>query len=1052
MFVDFFIKRPIFATVCALLIILGGAVSIPTLPVAQFPNLAPPTVQVSAFYNGASAQVVETSVTTPLEQQINGVEGMKYMTSTSGNDGTSGISVIFDLNRDVDLAAVDVQNRVNQALGRMPNEVKTTGVSVVKATNNFVFGAGFYAEGNRYDSLFISNYLDIYVRDALKRIRGVGDVIIFGERKYAMRLWPDPVRMATRQLTASDVVTALQEQNVQVAAGAVGQAPAPPNQQYEISVRAVGRLTDPAQFDNIVLKTAPDGTIVRLKDVGHAELGAENYDSGLRFNGHPAVGVGVTQLSNANAIEVDRSAIAELERLSKSFPPGLKFNVAFDTTDVVADSIRDVITTLIEAILLVIFVIFLFLQDWRSTVIPAVTIPVSLVGTFIFVKALGFSINTLTLFGITLATGLVVDDAIVVIENVQRHISEGVTEPHHAASVAMSEVAGAVVATSLVLVSVFVPVAFFPGTTGIMFRQFALTIAFSVAISAFNALTLTPALSALMLGHHTGESDRGIFGLFNRGVHKVTHAYRDTLKHLVPLRWVVVLVFLAGLGFTYWFYQRVPRGFVPQEDQGYFMILVQCPPGASIEYTENIAKQVEQVMSREKDIIGTFAVSGFSFAGAAPNRGMVFGTLAPMSQRKGDERSAEAIINRLRGPLFGISGAIVVPFAPPSVNGLGNFGGFQYILQDEGGHTPEELGKVAYSLIGAGNQPDSGLTGLFTSYSATDPQFLVSIDREKAKSLGVSLSQITNTLQVYMASAYVNDFDFNNRAYRVYIQADQQARMSPQSMKQFYVRSDKGGMVPLEDLVNITQTTTPPVISHYNLFRSVELDGSAARGQSSGQAIAKMQELSAKILPHGYSYAWTGLSLEEIESGSQVVLLFALGLLVVYLTLAAQYESWSLPFIVILAVPMAILGAVLAQSLRGLINDIYCQVGLVMLIGLSSKNAILIVEFAEQLRERGLSITEAALEAARIRLRPILMTSLAFMLGVLPLVLASGAGKNGRQSVGTTASGGMLAATTLNLLFIPILYVTLKTLQERWGTGTPRQIEERPTEDERIAV
>ncbi|HVH89004.1 MAG TPA: efflux RND transporter permease subunit, partial [Terriglobales bacterium] len=459
MFVDFFIKRPIFATVCALLIILGGAVSVPTLPIALFPNLAPPTVQVSAFYNGASARVVETSVTTPLEQQINGVEGMKYMTSTSGNDGSSGISIVFDLNRDVDLAAVDVQNRVNQALGRMPNEVKTTGVSVVKATNNFVFGAGFYAEGNRYDSLFISNYLDIYVRDALKRIRGVGDVFIFGERKYAMRLWLDPVRMATRQLTASDVVTALNEQNVQVAAGAVGQAPAPPNQQYEISIRAVGRLTEPAEFDNIVLKTAPDGTIVRLKDVGHAELGAENYDSGLRFNGYPAVGVGVTQLSNANAIEVDRQAIAELARLSKNFPPGLKYEVAFDTTDVVADSIRDVITTLIEAIILVIVVIFLFLQDWRSTVIPAVTIPVSLVGTFIFVKALGFSINTLTLFGITLATGLVVDDAIVVIENVQRHISEGITEPHNAASVAMSEVAGAVVATSLVLVSVFVPVA-----------------------------------------------------------------------------------------------------------------------------------------------------------------------------------------------------------------------------------------------------------------------------------------------------------------------------------------------------------------------------------------------------------------------------------------------------------------------------------------------------------------------------------------------------------------------------------------------------------------
>jgi len=1052
MFVDFFIKRPIFATVCALLIILGGAVSIPTLPIAQFPTLAPPTVQVGAFYNGASAQVVETSVTTPLEQQINGVEGMKYMTSTSGNDGSTGISVVFDLNRDADLAAVDVQNRVNQALGRMPNEVKTTGVTVVKANSNFVFGAGFYAEGNRYDSIFISNYIDIYVRDALKRIKGVGQVFIFGERKYAMRLWLDPVRMATRQLTAGDVVNALQEQNVQVAAGAVGQAPAPPNQEFEISVRAVGRLTEPAEFESIVLKTGADGTIVRLKDVGHAELGAENYDSGLRFNGHPAVGVGVTQLSNANALEVDRLAIAELERLSKSFPPGLKYNVAFDTTNVVADSIRDVVTTLLEAIALVIIVIFVFLQDWRSTLIPSVTIPVSLIGTFIFVKALGFSINTLTLFGITLATGLVVDDAIVVIENVQRHISEGITEPHNAASVAMSEVAGAVVATSLVLVSVFLPVAFFPGTTGIMFRQFALTIAFSVAISAFNALTLTPALSALMLGHHTGESNRGVFGLFNRGVHKATHLYSDTLKHLVRVKWAVVVVFLAGLAFTYWYYQRVPRGFVPQEDQGYFMVLVQCPPGASIEYTENIAKQIEVVMMKQKEIIGTFAVSGFSFTGAAPNRAMVFGTFAPMAQRKGDEHSSDAVIGRLRGPLFGISGAIVVPFAPPPVNGLGNFGGFQYILEDQGGHTPEQLGQVAYKMIGSGRSPDSGLTGLFTSYSATDPQFVVNIDREKAKSLGVSLTQVANTLQVYMASSYVNDFDFNDRAYRVYVQADTPFRMSPENMKQFYVRSDRGGMVPLEDVVNIQQTTTPPVISHYNLFRSVELDGSAARGQSSGQGIQKMEDLSKKLLPQGYTYAWTGLSLEEIESGSQVILLFALGLLVVYLTLAAQYESWSLPFIVILAVPMAILGAVMAQSLRGLINDIYCQVGLVMLIGLSSKNAILIVEFAEQLRSRGLTIVEAAIEAARIRLRPILMTSFAFILGVLPLVLATGAGKNGRQSVGTTVFGGMLAATTLNLLFIPVLYVTLKTLQEGRGGRDKTELEEGAEEEHVTAV
>jgi hydrophobic/amphiphilic exporter-1 (mainly G- bacteria), HAE1 family len=1037
MFVDFFIRRPIFATVCALLIVLGGTVSIPTLPIAQFPNLAPPQVTVFSNYNGASAQVVETSVTIPLEQQINGVEGMKYLTSTSSNNGTSQITAVFDLNRDVDLAAVDVQNRVNSAMGRLPNEVKTTGVNIQKAASNFVFAAGFYAEHKEYDSLFISNYLDVYVRDALKRVKGVGEVFIFGERKYSMRLWLDPTRMAARSLTASDVVSALREQNVQVAAGALGQPPAPPNQQFQISVRAVGRLRDPAEFGNIVLKTAPDGTLVRLKDVGRAELGAEDYSSRLEFNGHDAIGIGLTQLSNANALEVDRAALAELERLSKSFPPGLKYNVAFDTTTVVSDSIRDVLFTLLEAIILVILVIFVFLQDWRSTLIPAVTIPVSLVGTFIFVKLLGFSINTLTLFGITLATGLVVDDAIVVIENVERHITEGITEPHNAASVAMREVAGAVIATSLVLVAVFVPVAFFPGTTGIMFRQFALTIAFSVSISAFNALTLSPALAALLLGHHR-QAETGVFGSVNRVIRGGTKAYQTSLRRLMPYKWLVVTVFLLGLGFTSWYYQGVPRAFVPQEDQGWFMVLVQAPDGASLQYTANIAAQVEAAMSKVPELAGTFAVSGFSFAGNAPNRAMVFGTFKPLSQREGEEHSSDAVIERLRGPLAAIQGAIIVPFAPPAVQGLGLFGGFQYLLQDQGGHTPEQLAEVAHSLVQKGNTT-SGLTGLFTSFTATDPQFLVTIDREKAKSLQVPLSQITDTLQVYMASAYVNDFDFNNRSYRVYVQAEPQFRTHPEDIRQFYVRSNAGAIVPLANLVEVKPTITPPVISHYNLFRSAEIDGSAGRGRSSGDAINLMQELSWRTLPPGYSYAWTGLSLEEIESGGQVVMLFGLGLLVVYLTLAAQYESFSLPFIVMLAVPMAVLGAVVAQSLRGQVNDIYCQIGLVMLIGLSSKNAILIVEFAEQLRERGLSIIEAAIEAARIRLRPILMTSLAFMLGVMPLVLATGAGKNGRHSVGTTVFGGMIAATTLNLLFIPVLYVTVRTLRKAAGPARHRE-------------
>ena len=1031
MFVDFFIQRPVFSTVCSLLIILAGAVVIPTLPIAQFPTLAPPQVSVSSFYVGASAQTVESAVTTPLEQQINGAEGMKYIESSSGNDGSSNIVATFDLNRDPDLAAVDIQNRVNTAQGRLPNTVKANGIAIVKASNNFVFGAAVFSPDGRYDPLFISNYLDVYVKDSLKRVKGVADVIIFGERKYSMRLWLDPVRMASRSLTAGDVVGALQEQNVEVAAGQVGQPPAKPSQEYQISVRAIGRLSEASQFDNIILKTNNDGTLVRVKDVGRSELGAEDYSSDLQFNGKDSVGLGITQLSNANALEVDRDAIAELERLSRRFPPGMTYKLAFDTTDAVGESIRDVLSTLVEAIILVVLVIFIFLQDWRTTVIPAVTIPVSLIGTFAFVKLLGFSINTLTLFGITLATGLVVDDAIVVIENIERHIQEGEHDAHKAASVAMSEVAGAVIATSLVLVAVFVPVAFFPGTTGILFRQFALTIAFSISISAFNALTLTPSLSALLLGKRHGEKNF-FFRAVDRFIDKITEGYRRALHKFLEWRWVAVILFFAGLGLTWVVFQRVPKGFVPNEDQGYFIVAIQAPTGASLSYTKKIGEQINKIMEKVPEAEGTFAVSGFSFSGGAPNRGLVFVPLRPYSQRKGDPHKADAILNRIRGELSKISGAIVIPFPPPAVQGLGQFGGFQFEVQDQGGHTLQQLEQVTQELIRQGSQrKEKDLTGLFTTYSASDPQFLVTIDREKAKSLHIPLSQITDTLSVYMGSAYVNDFDFNNRSYRVYVQADQQFRSQSKDLRQFYVRSDSGAMIPLDNLITIEQTTTPQVISHYNLFRSVEIDGSAAPGFSSGDAIAAMEQLSAKVLPQGYAYQWTGLSLEELQSGATTVILFGLGTLVVYLTLSAQYESFVLPFIVLLAVPMALLGALAAQWGRGLENDVYCQIGLVMLVGLASKNAILIVEFAEQLRHQGMPLIESAVEAARIRLRPILMTSLAFILGVVPLVVATGAGEKGRHSVGTTVFGGMIMSTILNLFFIPVLYLIIEGWRER---------------------
>ncbi len=1025
MFVDFFIKRPIFATVCALIIILGGAVSIPSLPISQFPNLAPPQVNVSSFYNGADAQTVESAVTIPLERSINGVEGLQYITSTSGNDGSSGITATFDVSRDPDLAAVDVQNRVQAALGVMPAQVKNTGVTVTKGLAGFVFAAAFYSDNNKYTGLFVSNYVDVYVSDAIKRVPGVANVTVFGERLYSMRLWIDPQRLAARGLTATDVVSALQEQNVQVAAGQIGQQPAPAGQSFQISVRAMGQLIEPAEFDNIILKSGADGTLVRVKDVGYSELGAQDYSSNLFINGHEAIGLAIQQLPSANALEVDRLAKAELAKLAPGFPPGLKYELAFDTTDAVGAGIRDVLTTLLEAIVLVIAVIFIFLQDWRSTFIPAITIPVSLVGTFIFVNLLGFSINTLTLFGITLATGLVVDDAIVVIENVQRHINEGVREPHKAASIAMHEVAGAVVATSLVLISVFVPVAFFPGTTGILFRQFALTIAFSVAISAFNALTLTPALSAIFLGHQEPGLTQRIFSPFNRLILALTNFYRATLHFLFGWKYVTLLGFLILTALTYKVFQVVPQGFIPTEDEGYMMITEQSPSGASLEYTTNICHQIEAILRQQPEVQDVFSIAGFSFSGAAPNFGMVFVNLKPFSERKGDEHSASAVVTRLSGPLFGISGAIVVPFNPPAVQGLGNFGGFQLEVEDQSSASIQSLADETQKLAQKGNA-DPKLTQLFSSFTANDPQFVLKIDRDKAKSLNVPLSQVTDALQVFLGSEYVNDFTFNNRSYRVYVQAAQQYRNHPDDIGRFYVHSAAGTMIPLANFVQVTQTANPQVISHYNLFRSAEIDGSAAPGRSSGDALTEMENL-AKGLPRGMSYEWSGLSLEEIQSGSKSAALFGLGLLVVYLTLSAQYESFALPFIVLLAVPMALLGALVGVYSRGLENDVYCQIGLVMLIGLSSKNAILIVEFAEQLRERGMELHEAAIEAARIRLRPILMTSFAFLLGVIPLAVASGAGSLSRRSVGTTVFGGMVFATSLNLLFIPVLYVIVRS-------------------------
>ena len=1019
MFVDFFIRRPIFATVCSLIIVLAGAIAIPNLAVEQYPQITPPQITVSCNYIGANAQAVESSVTVPLEQQINGVQGMKYMSSTSTNDGTSTITITFDLERDIDTAAVEVQNRVATAQARLPAEVKATGITVSKASSGILMAVGLGSIHGEYSNLFVSNYADRYIRDNLKRVQGVAEVQIFGERKYSMRLWLDPQRLAARSLTAQDVVSALAEQNVQVAAGQIGQPPTMDNQSYQMSVRAVGRLKDPREFEEIILKSGAGGVMTKLRDVGRAELGAEDYSTLLRFNGTEAIGLGVTPLPSANAMDVSRGVQEELKRLSEFFPPGMIYKVAFDATRSVDASIHEVLITLAEAILLVVIVIFVFLQNWRSTLIPAITIPVSLIGTFAFMKALGFSINTLTLFGITLATGLVVDDAIVVIENIARIMQEKGLGARQAASIAMEEVTGAVVATSLVLAAVFVPVAFFPGTTGQLYKQFALTISFSVALSAFNALTLTPALSAMWLdGEH--ENSKGFFCVVNKLIEWLRHTYASSLRLSLKIKPVIIALFLAGMGYTYYLFQTIPSAFIPNEDQGYFFVIVQGPDGVSLNYTQKILKQVESLVMTFPEVAGTFSIGGFGFNGNSPNNGFLAVTLKDWKERPRPDQTLEAIVNRTRGPLSGITGATVIAFQPPAIQGLGAFGGFFYELQDRKGVDIHEFAKIANSLVGEANKQPA-LSRVSTQFKANTPQLLVEVDREKAKNLNVPLSSIFSTMQIFLGSQYVNDFDLDSRIYRVYVQADKEFRSNPHNIEEFYVRSVTGTMIPLGNLVHVKTLVAPPVISHYNLFRSIEINGSSAAGFSSGQSLAVMKKLSG-TLPKGLTYSWSGISKEQEDSQGKAGIIFALGIVFVFLVLAAQYESFSDPLIILLSVPVAILGALGAQSLRGLDNDVFCQIGLVMLIGLASKNAILIVEFANQLRRKGLTPENAVVESAQTRLRPILMTSLAFILGIVPLIVAEGAGAASRRSLGTAVFGGMLVSTVLNLYIVPTLY------------------------------
>jgi len=1042
MFVNFFIKRPVFATVSALIILIVGVISIPILPVAQYPDISPKQVSVTANYTGADAKTVEETVTTVLEREINGVDGMRYMTSSSTNSGTSSITVTFDASRNQDIAAVDVQNRVSQAEPSLPQTVIRNGVQVSKQSNTLLMGFGLFTENDEYDNIFLSNYADLYLVDALERVEGVGNVQIFGERKYAMRIWLNPDRLASRNLVAQDVIDALEEQNIQVGAGQVGQPPVPGDQRFQISLRADTRLETVAEFEDLIVATQDDGTLIKLKDVGRAELGAQDYGTFLRFRGNEAVGLGIYQLPGSNALDVAEGVKAKMRELSQDFPPGIQYDIGFNTTDFVRQSIISVVQTLLQAVVLVILVIFIFLQDWRTTLIPAITIPVSLLGTFAFVKLFGFSINSLTLFGITLATGMVVDDAIIVVENISRRVQDDAYPPKKAAMVAMKELTGAVIATSLVLMAVFIPVAFFPGTTGALYRQFALTIAFAIAVSTFNALTLTPTLSGLLLRQKMPS--RGIlaiaFGWFNNGLSALERGYRGLIIFFSRIKMIILAGFVALLVLTSWVYQQVPQAFLPQEDQGYFITIVQGPEGASLPYTSDVMEQIESLYLDIPEVRATFAVGGFAFGGSTPNQGVIFTPLIPWSERTQPSQSAQAIINQVRGQLRGIPEARVFPVNPPSIRGLGSFGGFQFQLQDRRGTFEiSELVQNMRKLLGAANQ-NPNLQGVFSTYAANTPILELDVDRDRAKALQVDINDIFSTLQTYFGSRYVNDFTMSRRNYRVYVQADGEFRDNPEEINQLYVKSNNDQMIPLGNLVNVTATTGAQTINHYNTFRSIEISGEAAPGASSGEALAAMEQAAEQTLAPGLGYEWSGTSLEQIESGGQAPLIFALGLVFVFLVLAAQYESYIDPMIIMMSVPLAVLGALTAQSLRGLSNDIYTQIGLVMLIGLASKNSILIVEYANQIRELGLTITQSAIVAAQRRMRPIIMTAISTLSSIFPLVIATGAGSASRQSLGTAVFGGMLVATFLSLFVVPILYILVKTLGERlFGQRHPQQ-------------
>ena len=1048
-FSRFFVDRPIFAAVLSIVITLLGGLSFFGLPISQYPEVVPPTVVVAATYPGADAKTLAETVSTPLEQEINGVEDMLYISSSSTSDGRVNLTVTFKLGTDLDKAQVLVQNRVNSALPRLPEEVRRLGVQAQKRSPDLTLAAQFYSPDGSRDVSYLANYVTLQIQNELARLPGVAEASMLGGLDYSMRLWLDPDKIASRQLTAGDVIRAVREQNVQVAAGSLGQPPTPSGTTFQYTLTAEGRLLTVEQFEDIVIKTGEKGDVVRIKDVARVELGSRDYATKTYMDGKNAVSLRIFQLPGSNAIDTADAVYRTLARLKERFPPGIDYKINYDTTQFVRASIKSVLHTLLEAVLLVVIVVIVFLQTWRASIIPLLAVPVSLIGTLAVMKVFGFSLNNLSLFGLVLAIGIVVDDAIVVVENVERNIAEGL-RPREATIKAMGEVSGAVIAVALVLCAVFVPTAFMSGITGQFYRQFALTIAVSTVISAFNSLTLSPALCALLLQPHGQKHDLftrfldvvlgWFFGLFNKTFTWGSNVYAGIVRRFLRVSALVMVAYVGLVWLAYGTFKAVPTGFIPAQDMGYMICVIQLPDGSSFERTDAVVKKVDEIAQKIPGVAHTFAISGYSSVLQAnqPNVGAAFLVLDKFDNRTDPEVLGEKLLARIRQEFRQIQEGRVLVLPPPPLRGLGNAGGFRIQVQDLNNAGLEQLQAATMKLLDAA-QKEPGFVSLITGFRANVPQYQIRIDRAQAKTMGVSLADINEALQVYLGSIYVNDFNLFGRTYQVTAQADAIYRVQPEDISRLKTRNNKGEMVPLSALVEVRKVGGADRIQRYNLYYSADINGNTLPDVSSGQMISRLERLAKDNLPSGFAVEWTDLTFQQILAGNTIVYIFPLCVIFVFLVLAALYESWGLPLAIILIVPMCLLSALGGVWMKSMDNNIFTQIGLVVLVGLAAKNAILIIEFAKQAQDNGMDRFNAAIEACRLRLRPILMTSFAFILGVLPLVLAKGAGAEMRRALGTAVFYGMLGVTVFGLIFTPVFYVVIRKFSERKKKTEPAQ-------------